>query len=40
VVLLLGFQKGRLLKEKGREQFWKKRSYKEKFEKWTEFHYF
>jgi hypothetical protein len=34
----------RLLKEKGREQFWQKKgqfaSYKEKLEKCTEFHYF
>jgi hypothetical protein len=32
-----------IVKEKGREQFWPKRqfaSYKEKLEKWTEFHYF
>jgi hypothetical protein len=43
-VFLPGFQKGgisRLLKEKGREQFWPKKgqfvSYKEKLEKWTEF---
>jgi hypothetical protein len=49
-VLLPGFQKGRdikisrLLKEKGREQFWPKKrqfaSYKEKLEKRTEFHCF
>jgi hypothetical protein len=47
-VFLPGFQKGRdikasykCLKEKGREQFWPRRqfaSYKEKLEKWTEFH--
>jgi hypothetical protein len=34
----------RLLKEKGREQFWQKKgqfaSYKEKLEKWIEFHSF
>jgi hypothetical protein len=47
IVLLPGFQKGRdikSLKEKGMEQFWPKKgqfvSYKEKLEKWTEFHYF
>jgi hypothetical protein len=40
LVLLPGFQKGRvsrLLKEKGREQYWPK---KEKLEKRTEFHSF